>query len=77
MKTNVIKKNICSIKDTSRKEKRSMMNDRRKWTEGMIIEAESGQKGHMKTRYEITRMLSNDSKSKTTAGGDKDSKILS
>lgn len=37
----------------------------------------SGQKGHMKTNYEITRVLNNDSKSTTTAKRDKDNKIIS
>lgn len=45
----------------------------------MIIEAERVDKNgcHIKTKYEITRVLNNDSKSTTTAKRDKDSKILS
>lgn len=35
-----------------------MRNDRRKWTEDMIIEVKrAARKGHIKTVYEITTML--------------------
>ncbi|XP_062573819.1 uncharacterized protein LOC134235688 [Saccostrea cucullata] len=69
-------RNKYSIKD--REVKRSMRNDRRKGTEDMITEAErAASNGHMKTVYEITRVLSNVKKGMTTAMKDKEGKILS
>ena len=56
-----------------------MRNDRRNWTENLIAEAETAaNKGHMKTVYEITRVIGNEKKGTTTTTiKDKDGKILS
>ena len=56
-----------------------MRNDRRNWTENLIAEAETAaKKGHMKTVYDITRVLGNKKKGTTTTTiKDKDGKILS
>lgn len=55
-----------------------MRNDRKKWTEDMITDAErAANNGHMKTVYEITRVLSNERRGMPTAIKDKDGKILS
>ncbi|XP_061176180.1 uncharacterized protein LOC133185137 [Saccostrea echinata] len=69
-------RNKYSVKD--REVKRSMRNYRRKWTEDLITEAErAASNGHMKTVYEITRVISNEKKSTTTAIKDKEGKTLS
>ena len=55
-----------------------MRNDRRNWTEGLISEAETAaSNGHMKTVYEITRVLGNERGAVTSTVKDKNGKILS
>ncbi len=55
-----------------------MRTDRRNWTEGLIEEAEAAaNNGHMKTVYEITRVLSNEKKAATSSVKDQNGNILS
>lgn len=58
--------------------KSSMRNDRRNWTEDLIEEAETAANhGHMKTVYEVTRVLSNERRAGTSTVIDRDGKNLS
>ena len=74
-----LKENLRSKYSRIDKEvKNSIRKDRRNWTEDLIEEAETAaNKGHMKTIYEVTRVLSNERRTETSTLKDKDGNILS
>ncbi|XP_045158250.2 craniofacial development protein 2-like [Mercenaria mercenaria] len=77
-KSERLKNNLRSqYAEKDKKVKNSMRNDKRKWTEDLISQAErAANYGHMNTVYEITRVISNERKNTTPIIKDKTSKVL-
>ena len=64
--------------DKDKEVKRSMRDDRRKWTDDLVTEAErAASNGHMRTVYEVTRVLSNERRGTANVVKDKDGRVLS
>ena len=74
-----VKRNLRSkYSDRDKDIKRSMRNDKRKWTEDLMTEAErAANNGHMRTVYEVTRVLCNEKRGTANVVKDKEGKVLS